>query len=371
MKVATLLPHILRPARGGAAALILVFAVLLTVALSAGFVGIPLAAILLSWFFKYAYILFDHVVRGVDAPPTLDIQMVNPLSEQRPLAQVIIVAGVAAVVTMSASRLPWAVVWLLAASATLLLPASVAVLGLEGNMLKAVYPVALARMIWGLGVTYLQVVGVIAATVLMLWVLAKFHLWLPIELAIAMFAVLSLFSMLAGALYERRHELGLETWHSPERTAAVERAAEQKENQRVVTEAYGLARSGSHVKAWELLKSWLDSRAHAIEDYRWVCASAASWGDPRYANRLTEEFVDRLLALKMTGEALDTVAARLRVDKDFRPKSAATTLYIAQLAVCGGGAPGLARLLLSDFERRFAENPLLESATTLARQLGE
>ena len=33
--------------------------------------------------FKYAYVLFDHVVRGVDEPPALDINMANPLSEQR------------------------------------------------------------------------------------------------------------------------------------------------------------------------------------------------------------------------------------------------------------------------------------------------
>ena len=36
--------------------------------------------------------------------------------------------------------------------------------------------------------------------------------------------VLSVFSFLGGALYERRHELGLETWASPERTDERRRA---------------------------------------------------------------------------------------------------------------------------------------------------
>src|SRR6267142_512325 len=94
--------HLLRPARGGAAGVVVVFAVLLSIAAKAGLPGIPLALILISWLFKYAYVLFDHVVRGVDEPPALDITMMNPVSEQRPIAQIIILAAVAALVKMAA-----------------------------------------------------------------------------------------------------------------------------------------------------------------------------------------------------------------------------------------------------------------------------
>src|SRR5882757_2823314 len=92
----------LRPARGGAAGVVVVFAVLLTLAAKAGLAGLPLALLLLSWLFKYAYVLFDHVVRGIDEPPALDITMMNPISEQRPIAQIIILAAVAALVKMTA-----------------------------------------------------------------------------------------------------------------------------------------------------------------------------------------------------------------------------------------------------------------------------
>src|SRR6202789_4748900 len=85
-----LLSHLLRPARGGAAGVLIVFAGLFDIAVKAGLVGIPLALLVTSWFFKYAYILFDHTVRGFDEPPTLDIQMMNPIDEQRPLGQVLI-----------------------------------------------------------------------------------------------------------------------------------------------------------------------------------------------------------------------------------------------------------------------------------------
>jgi len=126
-------------------------AILLSIAEKAGFPGIPLALILVSWHFKYAYVLFDHVVRGVDEPPALDINMVNPVNEQRPIAQVIILAAVAALVKLTASALSPAAGTVLAALALFFFPASVAILGLEGNMLKAVYPVALVRMVAGAG----------------------------------------------------------------------------------------------------------------------------------------------------------------------------------------------------------------------------
>ena len=82
-----ILPHLLRPLKGGAPSLIVVFAIGLTLAASAGWSGLWLSVILSSWYWKYAYILFDYTVRGVDEPPALDIQMVNPVDEQRPLAQ--------------------------------------------------------------------------------------------------------------------------------------------------------------------------------------------------------------------------------------------------------------------------------------------
>jgi hypothetical protein len=367
----SLLHHMLRPARGGAAGVVVVFAILLTIAAKAGFAGIPLALILVSWLFKYAYVLFDHVVRGVDEPPALDITMVNPLNEQRPIGQIIILAAVGALAKLTAVMLSPVAGAALAIAGLFFLPASVAILGLEGSMLKAVYPVALGRMVAGLGLMYAAVLGIIAGVILALWLTTQLALWMPVQFAFGMFALLSIFSSLGGALYERRHELGLETWHSPERTADKERQAEVKKSEHLVTEAYGLVRVGAHTKAWDLLQSWLASRGHAAEDYRWVRDKVITWTDTRYADRLTQEYVDRLLSAKRDGEALDAVRERLRVDKAFRPKSAAATLRIAQLAAGGGGAAGVARVLLRDFGERFAGHPLVETAAALARHLGD
>jgi hypothetical protein len=179
-----------------------------------------------------------------------------------------------------------------------------------------------------------------------------------------------LFSFLGGALYERRDQLGIEAWASPERVAERQHAQEMKDAERIATEAYGLMRADSHIKSWQLLKDWLSSRGNAAEDYQWLCDRVSRWDDPRYITRLTEERIDRLLTLKRTGEALDVVAQRLGVDQNFRPKTAADTLAIAQMAVSGGGAPRVARTLLKDFATRFAGDPRVPAAEALALQLG-
>jgi hypothetical protein len=365
----TLLSHLLRPARGGAAGVLIVFAGLFDIAVKAGLGGIPLALILTSWFFKYAYILFDHTVRGFDEPPTLDIGMLNPLDEQRPLAQLVIAGLIYAAVMFTQHMLGSTVAITIAVAAGLLLPASVAILGLEGNALKAAYPVAWVRMVMGLGPMYALVLAVICGYALLIAMLDRWELWLPLQFAIYMFCILSVFSFLGGAIYERRDHLGLETWSSPERTKELHAKQDLRLSDKEILDAYGQMRAGSHIDAWQRLQSWLTARGNVPDDYRWLCGRVATWGDPRYVTRLTEDYVERLLLLKRHGEALDVVAARLADDPSFRPKTAATTLQIARIAAAGGGAPRVARTLLTDFPARFAGDPCVPAAAALARQL--
>jgi len=364
-----ILSHLLRPTRGGAAGVLIVFPILLSIAAKAGLFGIPMALILTSWFFKYAYILFDHTVRGFDEPPALDIQMLNPLDEQRPLAQVAILGLIYLAVNFARHAMGPAPAICIAVVAALLLPASVAILGLEGNIIKAANPVAWVRMVMGLGPMYALVLAIIAGYSLLIALLARWEPWLPVQIAIFMFCILSIFSILGGALYERRHDLELETWASPERTEELQRKHDLRDSEKAVTDAYGQVRVGSHTQAWQQLQAWLASRGNAPDDYRWLCGRVAAWGDPRYITRLTEDYVDRLLTLKRNGEALDVVARRLTHDPTFRPKSAAATLQIARIAAGGGGTPRVARALLADFPARFAGDPSVAAADALARHL--
>lgn len=176
----------------------------------------------------------------------------------------------------------------------------------------------------------------------------------------AMFALLAVFRLVPGAIFERRGESDEKTWAS---------RRERQEDEAVINDAYGSMRASNHVRSWKVLVDWIKSRGEQPEDYAWLCARVASWHDPSYLTRLTEGRVARLMALKRTGEALDVVARRLTFDPRFRPKSAADTLTLAQLAARGGGVPRVARALLSDFAARFEADPRVAVAGSLARHL--
>jgi hypothetical protein len=118
-----------------------------------------------------------------------------------------------------------------------------------------------------------------------------------------------------------------------------------------------------------MLQDWLVSHDRSIAEYHWLCDRVSTWEDQRYVNRLTEEYVDRLLSLRQDGQALDVVAHRIDRDANFRPKTGAATLRIAGIAARGGGKPGVARVLLSDFGQRFAGDSTVAAAEALARDL--
>ena len=129
---------------------------MLFIAAKARFIGIPLALLVTSWFFKYAYILFDHTARGFDEPPTLDIQMMNPVDEQRPLGQVLILCIVGALLYYAHAYIGTPAALALGVVCLFFLPASAAILGLESHLLKAANPVEWLSLVRGLGLLGIQ-----------------------------------------------------------------------------------------------------------------------------------------------------------------------------------------------------------------------
>ncbi len=348
----------------------MVFAFLLVMAAKARLVGIPLALLVTSWFFKYAYILFDHTVRGFDEPPTLDIQMMNPIDEQRPLAQVAILGLIGYAVYLTQEHFGATAAAGLAIVCLFFLPASVAILGLESNILKAANPVYWFSLVRGLGILYGAVLLVILGYALVLRLLWAFDLWLPVEVVIGMFAVLSVFSFLGGALYERRHELNLETWVSPERTAALQEKQTQRENDRHVHEAYGLMRAGSHVKSFQMLEDWLKSRGNAPEDYRWLCERTLSWDDPRYVTRLTEELRRTPSDAEAHRRSIGRGGPTIEPGSDLSAQVGGGYLAIAQLAARGGGAPRAGPHPALGLRRALRGRPPRAAALALKDHLG-
>jgi hypothetical protein len=122
--------------------------------------GIPLGFLLLSWFFKYGFVVLDAIVAGDAEPPVLSIEMVNPISEQRPLALALLIT-VEGMLVVALQKYAGRAAGLCAVLVlTWALPANIAVLGVTRNPFQAIWPPTLFAFIRALGRDYVLLNGV-------------------------------------------------------------------------------------------------------------------------------------------------------------------------------------------------------------------
>jgi hypothetical protein len=367
--------YLAMPLRTAPLLLIGTFSILLVVAAKAGIVGIPLALILLSWFSKYSFVLMDRLAEGVTEPPVLSTEMVNPLDEQRPMILLLMAIGLF-YATDSASY--WigqrgALILMLAVGA--LLPAVVAVQGATGMVVQSLNPRRVLGLIVRLRGDYLVILGFIG----LVWLFSGLVIgsqigdMLPLVLRIAllMYAWLAMFSLIGGVLFERRFDIGLDDVNTPESVdsgADDDDTPDERLRDREMDRIYAEWRGGAHANAWKSVQALVAESSDQLAELRWLYQRAAQWPDGRLADRLARELLPRLLAKRITGEALDLVRERLKKDARFRPTGSADLLTLVQLARTAGDR-ATARALLQDFSTLYPGDPAQAMVERLNTQL--
>lgn len=281
--------------------------VVLAIGDAGGLLGIPLLIIGASWIWTYAYLLVVATAHGLPLP-VLAVENANPWHEPRPLLQLALLAIAASLASWLSQHVGrWAAVAVGVVS-LFSFPASLALLAVEGEALRALSPLAIARVATGLGVRYLGLLALGAAYGALAAALDRV---LPriVVIAIDQLLLCSLATALGTALYARRHQLGLDAWHAPEHAAARDARLAERERAALAEELYGLVRARHAELAWTRASAWLATEGRDPEATRWLRDRALSWAEPPFADRLTEELVARLIALGRRGEALDEVEA--------------------------------------------------------------
>jgi hypothetical protein len=354
--------QLLRPFDLTSLVLIVVITIGLGFGLRARLYGIPVVILLSSWFFKYAYVLLDSVANGRAETPVLSVEMLNPVDEQRPLAQVAICACVLMAVNAVGG---WAGI-LIGVVGALYLPVSVAVLGASSRALDAVNPLALTRTLVGLGVYYPVILALIAAYGMLLVLIVNSDLPGLLKIATALFLILSVFSGLGAAIFERRHRLGYEPTHSPERVAARGERERDQLRARALDVAYGEARGGNFAAASTTMLQWL--REHdAVDlerDARFFFEQARQWQDEKAFVFVSRFLISRLLESGKTGTAVDVADGVLQRAPSLKLGTAADALTLARLARAAGRRT-LAVRLLAEFEKQFPGDALTADAAAL------
>jgi hypothetical protein len=335
--------YLLYPLRGGALVLVITFTLGWIAVFQARLTGILLALLLTSWFFKYCFVLLDALIAGAEEPPVLSVEMVNPVDEQRPLAQAVLIAGGAWLAVESGRVTAAAVGWLTGGVLLLLLPASIAVLGMSGNPLRAAWPPELLSLIRGIGRDYAVLLVLILVVAVLVYAVARAGAPYWLLIAATQLGLLTVFALVGGALHEHRLELGIEFRTARERLAERNERERISERSRAMDNAYTRFRVGKPLEGWQEIHSWLKLHGHAQDltdklllEHRAIVAIAARWDDVRPADRLTDDLVELYLARRETGRALEIVEERLATNPRYRPKNPAHATRLVELAAAAG-----------------------------------
>ena len=369
MTAATLKRYLALPLKSAPLLLIVIFSVLLSLASRAGLFGLPLMLILLPWFFTYAFVLLDHTTDGVDEPPVLSIEMINPVREQRSLVLLIIVVAMFFVSNAASYWFGPALGALLAFAIVFILPAVIGVQGATGSLWQSLNLSRCLRLIGTLGRDY-GVIVVCAAVLLgvAFVVLRMPSLPLIVRVAFTMYAWLALFAIIGGVLFERRLDIGLDAAYSPERIDGKKAADVEHERNRLVDRIYAEWRGGSHVTACITVTELLRQSTAPGDELEWLYAKTSQWPDVRLPSQLAQAWLPYLFAAKRNGRVLEVLKERLAADPSFRPATSQQVLRCVRLAR-DGGERGVARKLLEDFAERYPNDSLKAVAEDLRAEL--
>jgi hypothetical protein len=207
------------------------------------------------------------------------------------------------------------------------------------NPLRAVWP----PEIWGItracGREYLLInVSMFAAGVLIYGLaLLGGPQWFTVAMEQLWF--LFAFSLMGGAIFEHRVELGIESRTRQEREAKLKEREHVLERNRMCDRAYASFRVGKPLEGWQEIQVWLERSAEGgppLRELAAVLRSASSWGDARPADRLASDLIAALLARKENGKALEVLEQRLLSNPSFCPAQPAHVARLAELASAAG-----------------------------------
>lgn len=350
--------------------MVAVFSFLLVLGVRAGLLGLPVVFIVSSWFFKYAFILLDHVANGRPGAPVLAMEDANPVGEMRPLAYGCTALVFYSVTGVLGRHLDAGLVSGIRLVGLAALPAVLATHTVTGSFAHSLNPILVADVARRLGAGYLVTLCVAAAC----WwlgravVLDGAPLGLLLRIALLMLLWLEMFTVLGAVIHGRRIEIGFDPEHSPERRRQREDSALDRSRDRFIDQVFAEYRSGSSRNAMESIRRHASASAAPVMEYEWIYARVATWPNPRLGNAVAQELLPLLLAARRNGVALAVASDRLQADPAFRPATGEQTVQLAELARTGGDR-ALARKLLAQFDERFPGDVAAPRARRLAGQL--
>ncbi|MGA3157007.1 MAG: hypothetical protein ABSE43_05505 [Steroidobacteraceae bacterium] len=340
---------------------ILISAVLLAFLAPRGLYAALPMFMLITWLFKYGFAILEHVAHGHAGAPVFDHELLS-LFAIRPWLQ----AGVCAAGYLLLFYLDKPASSIVAVLECLLLPAWVGLLGIADHLYQAFNPLALWRMLRGMGLYYLVVLVLIAFACLIFVSVNYLPLWLLVRIALMEACVLACYSVIGEAVYARRLEVGFSARSSPERKLEQESEQREKLRQHAIDEIYEAVNARQYVRATGRLEAWLATvdPAHIRADAHAVAAAAMLWRNEPGTSAVFQGLVGRLITMSQPADALEVAHSALARLPKFCLTTEPATLALAE-AARSLGQPRFAYKVLDNFAQQYPNLPLSARAVAL------
>ncbi len=317
----------------------LALALLLGAAAGLSVYGIVGTFFLLSWLNKYAFAQLEQAAHGISDAPVASVEMLGPFGGVRPWVHPVLAGGV----LLLMSVVPQSGRAAVAVAALLLFPSSVGVLAITHRVIDAVNPLALWRVVTGLGAHYLMLVAALGGVVvsgILVWGLPLASVF---RYAVLELLLLCMYTLIGGAIYLKRTALGFEPRVSPERSAEKDEWERARRRQVMMDEVYGAVRVRNSTRAGTVLKQWLveSGEQHLHVDVPTILDQAMQFPERRGLATVARTLLSHLLQVKRLSLALTVMETVSAVAADFTPESEAEVVALAALcracgtAICG------------------------------------
>jgi len=219
------------------------------------------------------------------------------------------------------------------------LPATVALLAISDSWLHALSPVAIGRIVKGLGLTYFGVLVVTLGGMLLIVTLALTLDSLLLTLALAQLLFIAMFCYVGGAVFESRIDLQLATRTFEERMAERDERRHAEDRAAVLDRTYSLLRLKRRSDAWAHLEPWMRQHcpdSHPFTEYHALQVATCAWEDPAIGDKVTNIYLGKLLANGETGMAVEALEIRQASNPAFYPQDPAAAQRLIELANLSG-----------------------------------
>ena len=316
------------------------------------FLSIPAIYMMLVWLTQFAFTMIDDVANGRREAATATVEMLSPFGDPRCWVHPALAAAIA-ILLYWAPQIPQLPVLV---AAWLLFPASIGALAVSGSVFDALNPLAMWRVMRGLGPYYvLLLVGLLLAAALGSWVV-RTDMWSVARFALCELILLESYALIGGALHLRRLEVGFEPVSSPERELEQVEIERQLRRQKVFDDVYRKLRVRETPKALAAIQAWLEPLPN-LELQRDVAAlleASRYWSEPKAFGKLAQGLITQLLVTRQPGLALAVAAEAARQASGFAPALESDAIALAQYAQ-QTGRKGDARALLQNFSAKLKD----------------